>query len=153
MLCIEEKHHVTCCSICCLATESGMCLEHSLTASPVFCLLCQAGEHAHDVQETTPDWDPTWHCLTNQWPGVLGICHTGDATSPRENWWSACTCQGAVQITEALQCWALLSSAAHCCQEQRRMLLWLFQCHNKSCSTQQRAIWIFCASFSPIHLS
>lgn len=65
---------------------------------------------------------------------------------------------GAVQTTEALllfqgQCWALLSSTAHCCQDQRRMLLWLFCCHNKSCATQQRKFGILTGSFLSIHPS
>lgn len=54
VLCIQDEHQMTCCSTCCPAAGWGMCLEHSFTASPVFCLPCWAGEHAHDVQETTP---------------------------------------------------------------------------------------------------
>lgn len=162
MLRIEEEHHMAHCSTCCPAAGWGMCLEHSLTASPVFCLPCQAGEHTHNVQETTPDWDPTWHYLANQWPNGLGSLYLSvvlemPLVPGKTVGLLAHVSSGAVQATAALlhfqwQRWTLLSSTAPCCQDQRRMLLWLFCCHNKSYATQQRNFWIFTASFSLIHL-
>lgn len=50
------------------------------------------------------------------------------------------------------QSWALLSSTAHCCSDQRTMLFWPFCCHNKSYAAQQRKFGIFTASFLPIYL-
>lgn len=153
---------MTHCSTCCPAAGCGMCLEHNLTASPRFCLPCRAGEHAHNIQETMLDWDPTWHYLTNQWPGGLGTLYLSivlemplvpgktvghshmlarELCGPLKHYHSFNSSTG-----------ALLSSTAYCCQDQRRRLLWLFCCHNKSYATQQRNFWIFITSLSSIHL-
>lgn len=57
-----------------------------------------------------------------------------------------------VQLFFQGQSWALLSSTAHCCKNQRRMLFWPFCCRNKSCAAQERKLSIFTASFFLIYL-